>query len=140
MMVHAKSCGIIPFYASESGIEFLILKNKDSKWSFPKGTVERDESEVQTALRECKEEVGITNIEVTETPSFMCISEEDGGAMTILKRTTHFLGMVSSKEVDIDTGEISDFKWVAFADAKNYLESEVFEVLQEANNFLLNKK
>jgi 8-oxo-dGTP pyrophosphatase MutT (NUDIX family) len=57
-MEREKSCGAIVFRKTESVIEFLIIQEiKGSHWFFPKGHVERDESEEQTARREIYEEV-----------------------------------------------------------------------------------
>jgi len=55
-----KSCGAVIWRPCSSGHEFLMIRH-GSHWSFPKGHVEGNESEVQTALREIKEE---TNLDV----------------------------------------------------------------------------
>ena len=60
-----KSCGIILF----NGDKVLILQHRDTDnteghWDFPKGHVEKGESETQTALRELTEETGIKNLKL----------------------------------------------------------------------------
>ena len=56
-----KSCGIVLFYSDE----FLIIQHSTESnelkghWDFPKGHVEENETELETASRELKEETGI---------------------------------------------------------------------------------
>lgn len=61
------SCGIIPFRKNEKGeMEFFVghpggnYHNQRDLWMFLKGAVENGESWVETALREFKEETGLT--------------------------------------------------------------------------------
>lgn len=61
------SCGIIPFRKNENGeMEFFVghpggnYPNQRNLWMFLKGAVEGDESWAETALREFKEETGLT--------------------------------------------------------------------------------
>ena len=58
--LYEKSCGAIVFHRFKDGIKVLLVKNRNGKyWSFPKGHVEKGESEHQTAAREIKEETGL---------------------------------------------------------------------------------
>ena len=59
-MKYEKSCGAIVYRKSRDRIELLLIQNRyGGDWSFPKGHVEGEETEVQTALREVKEETGL---------------------------------------------------------------------------------
>ena len=61
-MQFEKSCGGIVFYKSKNKYEILVLKflyGLNSMWGFPKGHVKQKETEVETALREIKEECGL---------------------------------------------------------------------------------
>ena len=42
--------------------EVLVVKSRDSSWSLPKGHIERGESPLEAALREIKEESGVTSL------------------------------------------------------------------------------
>lgn len=56
-----KSCGAILYRQGEAGREFLLLLQRRSEtWSFPKGHMEAGETEKQTAVREIREETGLT--------------------------------------------------------------------------------
>ena len=61
-MIYEKSCGGIVYRKFHGNTEILLIKHlKSGYWSFPKGHVEGDETEEETAKREIKEE---TNIDV----------------------------------------------------------------------------
>ena len=67
-MLHEKSCGAIVYRRFHGNIEILLIKHINSgHWSFPKGHVESDETETETARREIKEE---TSIDVMIDPTF----------------------------------------------------------------------
>lgn len=68
-MLYENSCGVIPFRRTDAGVEYLLLhsvmvRNPDAAWEFPKGSIEAGETEVEAALRELREETGITQIEL----------------------------------------------------------------------------
>ena len=67
-MTSVKRCGIIMTVNKEESIEkdkdnfllyLLVLGRQSNKWGFPKGHMEQNETEEQTALREVREETGI---------------------------------------------------------------------------------
>lgn len=58
-----KSCGIILFRKHEGEKLFLILHYPGGHFDFPKGHVEANEEEMETAARELEEETGISDIE-----------------------------------------------------------------------------
>lgn len=68
-MNHEKSCGAIVYRKRHGNTEILLIKHvRSGCWSFPKGHMEPGENEMQTAIREIKEE---TNIDVSiDDPSF----------------------------------------------------------------------
>ena len=67
-MTYEKSCGAIVYRKHHGNTEILLIKHINSgHWSFPKGHVEQGETEVETALREIKEE---TSLDVLIDPTF----------------------------------------------------------------------
>ena len=59
-MKFEKSCGVIVYRRNQEHIDLLLVKNRyGGHWSFPKGHVEGNETEVQTALREVREKTGL---------------------------------------------------------------------------------
>ena len=62
-----KSCGLVVFNSNK----ILLLKysanntqGEGGHWDFPKGHVEQNETELETALRELEEETGISKVEI----------------------------------------------------------------------------
>jgi bis(5'-nucleosidyl)-tetraphosphatase len=59
-MIKEKSCGAVIFLKDSSPRRYLILHSVQGHWTLCKGHVEKDETELQTASREIKEETGLT--------------------------------------------------------------------------------
>ena len=55
-MKHEKSCGAVVFTKIDGEIKYLLISNIGGVYGFPKGHVECDETEAETALREVYEE------------------------------------------------------------------------------------
>jgi len=112
--LHRKSCGVIPYRKTQRGIELLrLLQRENGKWSFPKGHAEAGEAEQTTALRELKEETGLTT---KLHPDFRAVTRH---AMSPLmtKEIVLFLGEVTREPV-IGDREIADYQWVTIEEAK----------------------
>ena len=60
-----KSCGAVVFTKENGFLQYLIIESKEGIFGFPKGHVEGDETEKETALREILEETGLT-VELNE--------------------------------------------------------------------------
>ena len=58
-MRYIKSCGFVAYKRIESINHYLIIKSLNGDMGFPKGHMESGESELQTAIRELKEETGV---------------------------------------------------------------------------------
>lgn len=55
-----KSCGALVHRRGEKGLEILLIQHKNGgHWAFPKGHVEKKETEEETARREIREETGL---------------------------------------------------------------------------------
>ena len=59
-MVEAVSCGGVVIFRGKVLLLYKNYKNKYEGWVLPKGTVEQGEEYKETALREVKEETGVT--------------------------------------------------------------------------------
>jgi 8-oxo-dGTP pyrophosphatase MutT (NUDIX family) len=55
-----KSCGAVVFTKENNDLNYIIIRSLESFCGFPKGHVEGTESDIQTALREVKEETGLS--------------------------------------------------------------------------------
>ena len=59
-MTKATSCGGVVIFRGKILLLYKSYKNRYDGWVLPKGTVEQGETHEQTALREVKEETGLT--------------------------------------------------------------------------------
>lgn len=108
-MKREKSCGCIII----DNNSVLLVKHNAGHWDFPKGHVENNETEEQTALREVKEE---TNIDVEIIPGYRYVIEyspkED-----VLKQVVFFIAKKISSEIKAQESEISEIKWLKIDEA-----------------------
>ncbi len=58
-MTTEKSCGAIVFTKENESIKYVIIESKEGFYGFPKGHVEKNETEIETARREVFEETGL---------------------------------------------------------------------------------
>ena len=107
-MKFEKSCGAIVYRKNRSQIELLLIKNRyGGHWSFPKGHVEGQETEIQTALREVKEETGI---DINIQKGFRQMVEYYPKP-NIRKQVVYFLGEAKTTQFKRQEEEISRIIW-----------------------------
>lgn len=58
-MIKEKSCGMVVFKEENDNLYILMVKHNAGHWGLPKGHVEENETETETAVREVFEETGI---------------------------------------------------------------------------------
>lgn len=112
-----KSCGVLPYRIVDGKREYLIVFEQFSKcWSLPKGHMEMGETEVQTALRELWEEIGLTASLDTSRSAVI----EYPISPLAKKQVVFFPGEVSGTPKTRD-GEIEGFKWITAEQLKDHL-------------------
>ena len=113
--VYEKSCGAVVYRKNKGeDLSILLVKNHNGKcWTFPKGHVEENETEQQTALREIKEETGLS---VVLEPNFRRTSIYRPFGK-VRKRVVFFLARSESGEVNVQQSEIDNFLWTSIDDA-----------------------
>lgn len=112
-----KSCGVLPYRIVNGKREYLIVFEQFSKcWSLPKGHMEMGETEVQTALRELWEEIGLTASLDTSRSAVI----EYPISPLAKKQVVFFPGEVSGTPKTRD-GEIEGFKWITAEQLKDHL-------------------
>ena len=120
-MLHEKSCGAIVYRRFHGNVEVLLIKHVNSgHWSFPKGHVEGEETEVETARREIKEETGLDVIidqTFRETVSYSPKRDTQ-------KIVVYFLAMARNHEFSRQEDEISEIRWVDIGRAAQLLTYE----------------
>lgn len=133
--LYEKSCGVVVFREDKDGTrKFLLVKNKNgSHWGFPKGHIEEGESEQQTAVREVREETGLT-VEVLEGFRATCEYSPFG---KIKKQVVFFCAQSSEERVVIQPSEIDRFQWATFRQAMAMFRYDNdIRVLRRANDWI----
>ncbi len=129
--LYEKSCGALIFFRKRQGVRILLVKNQNGRyWSFPKGHMELNETEEQTAVREIKEE---TNLDVQLVEGFREVSDYCPYG-NIKKRVVFFLARAFTDEVREQPEEIADHIWVDIQQAKKYCTYDNdLRVIEKAN-------
>lgn len=115
------SCGCI---ITKNNKVLLVYEKRGNFWGFPKGHMEEGETEIETALREVKEEVGIDvkiNPEKRYPINYIIGNEID-------KTTVLYLATPITEDVVMQEAEIENFKWCSYEEA---LETLTFDNWKE---------
>jgi len=129
-MMTKKSAGFIlisnNFHSRHS---VLLLHYTSGHWDFPKGNIELNETEIQAASRELKEETGISKFRLIPNFRYVINYKYSRKATLISKQVILFLASTDVKGVQISHEHIG-YTWadiniatnqVTFANAKNAL-------------------
>ena len=115
MMKREKSCGVLVLRQQVDELYVVLLRHRfGGHWSFPKGHVEAGESERQTALREVREETGLTGIKLMDG---FRESVEYSPKPGVKKQVVYFLGTTEQEKLIRQEEEISELHWVEWSQA-----------------------
>ena len=128
-MRQEKSCGTIVINDNK----VLVIRQKQGFWGFPKGHMELGENEIQTAIRETKEETNLDVIIEDETRFCLNYIIED---KQINKYVVYFIAKAINNDVKLQIEEIDDIAWVDIEKVEDIL---TFDNLQELWKVVLNK-
>jgi bis(5'-nucleosidyl)-tetraphosphatase len=147
IMRFEKSAGAIVFYRHPEGkIEYLLLLHGGDYWNFPKGHIDKNESEIETARREIEEETGLKEIEIIPDFKdreiyFFRAPEKDyvverRNKLT-LKTAVFFLAESKTKDVKISF-EHKAYEWLEFEKAVQRLTKykKIKKMIEKADKFL----
>ena len=132
-MKKEKSCGAVVYKKENNQIYILIEEMRLGHFSIPKGHVEKNETEIETAIREIKEE---TNLEVIVDDRFreMVTYSPYVGC---LKDVVFFVAEAKSEELINQEIEVSNLYWLSPQLAINKLTYESDkQVLKKALKYL----
>ncbi|WP_427867259.1 bis(5'-nucleosyl)-tetraphosphatase [Mycoplasmopsis arginini] len=138
-MRNEKSCGAVVLRNKGSKAEVLLVQQRAGHWTFPKGHVEGNETEIETALREVKEE---TNLDVDiiegfrEITSYSFINKD---RENVNKNVIFFLATPKNDDKKNRPGEIEVVDWFSIDKAREQITHDANrEVLEKALNFYVN--
>ena len=115
--IQEKSCGAVVF---NDNSEILLIKSNKGHWGIPKGHVEDNETEQETAIREVKEE---TNIDIEILDGFRnCISYSP--KLNTNKEVVFFIGKAINNELINQESEVSIAKYFNIDEAMDIVTYE----------------
>ena len=134
-MEYIKSCGVIVYKRINDINYFLLIKSINNDIGFPKGHLEYGETELETAIRELKEE---TNVSVDIDEGFKKqIEYKLSDKIDTIKIAIYFLGRVISDNIICQIEEVKEAKFIPYEEALKLLTFvETKELLIEANEFI----
>ena len=136
-MKKEKSCGAVIYKFFDDELKILIVKHNAGHYAFPKGHMEGDETELETAIREIKEE---TNLDVIIDSGFRFVNTYCPKE-NVIKDVIYFVGYPCNDDVIIDNKEISEYKWLSSDDAYDLLTYDNDrEVLRKACEYITYEK
>jgi 8-oxo-dGTP pyrophosphatase MutT (NUDIX family) len=100
----------------DSEPEYLLLHYVAGHWDFPKGNIEAGEKEKQTAIREIREETGITDVEFFDGFRMKIEYKYKHGKKLVRKEVVFYLARTSTRQVILSHEHIG-FAWQKFDDA-----------------------
>lgn len=116
-MKHEKACGCIIINDNKA----LMIHQNNGLVGFPKGHVENDETEEETAIRKTKEETNL-DVSINKDLRFETNYIVKGN---IYKEVVYFISKKLSNDIIKQDKEIKDIKWVPI--------DEVLDLLQYDN-------
>ena len=132
-MMSEKSCGAIVYTYVNGERLYLVEQMLGGHWGVPKGHVEANENEKETALREIKEEVGLDVIIDSGFRTINTYSPKDG----VIKDVVYFVAFSKSMDTTMQVAEVKDIKWVKLKEAIDLIEfPSMQEILIMADNYL----
>lgn len=126
-----KSCGCIVL--RDGKVLLIGARDNGGKlfWSFPKGHQDDGETDIETALRETKEEVGL-EVKILDEDPIKTWHLVHGG--TVRKDILLFISEVLSGEVEIQETEVERAEWVDINEAGKYFDGYYSDAWKELLN------
>jgi len=127
------SAGGVLYTIIDNKINYLVSLDFHNNWGFPKGHLENDETPIEAALREIKEEVGIDALIDENFKEELVYTMPNG----IQKHSIYYIGkyldQIPSKQLE----EVQDIKILPYNEALKILTFDSMkEVLIKANSYL----
>ncbi len=131
-----KSCGAIIFRKYQDKYQYVLVKQKFGlHFGFPKGHVEKNESEIMTAVREVKEETGL-DVEIFDQFKGQTQYSPRPG---VIKNVVYFLAKAKTYVLNRQEEEIAEAIWVDETDVVDMLsfksDEHVFKSLKDHIKF-----
>lgn len=136
-MKNEKSCGAVVFTRDGGRIKYVIVETKNGCFGFPKGHVEKGESEIETAVREILEETGLS-VDLKDGFREESFYTFTWGGEEISKHVVYFLAEFSRQSVKVQESELNSVRLMSYDDAIKTLQfADIKSILTKANEFIM---
>ncbi len=118
------SAGGVVFRGDKGKIEVVIISvGGQNRWQLPKGMVEKGESPETAAVREAREEAGVSSevVQLIETIEYWYAGLDNGIRVRFHKRVHFFLLRYLSGDTKDHDWEVNEARWVPIDDATSQL-------------------
>ncbi len=120
--------------------DYLILNYSHGHWDFPKGNIEKGETELETVRREVSEETGINDIKIIDGFKQEISYKYRKKSKLVNKMVIYYVAETNLRDVILSYEHIN-FEWLDFNKALEKLSFENSKrVLKMANEYILNLK
>jgi len=131
-----RSAGAVLFNDIGSGRRYLLLRYPAGHWDFPKGNVEKGETEGQTVLREVREETGLDDVKLIDGFRRKIEYFYRRERKSIHKEVVFLLAETKTDDVKISF-EHQAFGWFSFQEAlENVTYNNSRRILLQAQKYL----
>ena len=130
------SAGAIVYTRLDNVIHYLLIRDNHGNYGFPKGHLEDNETDVEAAIREIKEE---TNIDITLDTSF---KQELNYVMPngVDKTAIYYLGYFENQKTNKQIGEVEEIILLPYKEALDTLTfNNMKEALIKAERYISNE-
>ncbi|MDD3612347.1 MAG: NUDIX domain-containing protein [Clostridia bacterium] len=134
-MKYEISCGAVVYTRKNDNILYVIVKSTEGYFGFPKGHMEKNETEEQTAIREIFEETGL---KVNIIPGFKTINEYPIPHKEVaIKRVIYFLAEYDNQNIRYQKDELLGAYLMTYEEAISLFQFDnLKKVLDKARDFI----
>ena len=134
-MRHEYSCGAVIFTRAQGEPLYVVIRSLEGVYGFPKGHIEPGETERETALREIREEVGLTPRLI---PGFKAEKQYPlPKSPDVMKHVIFFLGEYEDQSITPQAEELSWAGLMTYDEAISAFQHESNrETLKSARAFI----
>ena len=134
-MTYEHSCGGVICTRRNGKLYYVIVRSFSGEYGFPKGHMEPGETEVETALREIREETGLrpTLFDGFRVEDSYSLPNKDD----VLKRVTYFAGEYENQNIVHQRSELMGARLMTYEEAVGAFRFEnPRRILAQADTFL----
>lgn len=116
------SAGIVVYRRTQEGPKFLVLYHGHNYWNFPKGKIENEEKSFEAALRETREETGLSTSDLRVMRNFKAYEKFQfkRSGKTVFKTVIFYLAETNKRDVKISK-EHQGYAWFLYREAGRIL-------------------